>query len=301
MSELLEFITRYWTSLAPLAVLSGIYLTIGLLAIGFQLKKTESQLRARLLTWIFRLDLLGWSFIAISLAFCGLMLGAYEHNYVEGVRNVAGQAFSASLFTAFIISLVAKKRFTSSLLGQLKGREEATGELATNFQALATQMSVPKTHLYLADLPAPISMATSGRSNSVILARSLMKILTAEELSAVLSHELAHIRNGDALLKTLAVVYRRFLPQDPILRFLEPAIHREREFFADDLSSRLTGHPLRLASALIKIHEAYPANLHLASIGLSIMGSRPGFLSRHPPLKARVERLLRISLTLGIE
>ncbi len=301
MSELLEFVTGYWTSFTPLVLIAGIYLTIGFLSIMFQLKKNESRLRSQLLTWIFRLDLLGWSFIAISLAFCELMVGAYEQNYLEGVRDIAGQAFLVSLFTAFIISAVAKRRSTSAVLSQLQGKEKASGELAIKFQALADAMKVQQTQLYLADLSAPISMATSGKKDAVIVARSLIRLLTPEELSAVLAHELAHIKNGDAFLKTLAIAYRRFLPIDPILHILEPAIHREREFFADEVSARLTRHPLRLASALIKIHEAYPPHAQVAGAGLSIIGSSRGFLSRHPPLKERIERLLQFSSTLGIE
>lgn len=301
MAELFEFIFHFWTSLLPLTVFGGICLSIGLLSIVFQFKKTASQLRAKLLTWIFTLNILGWSFIAISLALCGVFVISNGHNYAMAVRNIVGEAFTGSLVIAIPVSIFAKRRASEMLLGRLPGRKLASGELVANFQSLASKMGVSHTRLYLADLPAPTSMAASGKSSVIILSRSLLKLLTTEELSTVLAHELAHIKNGDSSLKTLAVVYRRFLPIDPVLRLLEPAIHREREYFADELSARATARPLQLASALIKIHEAYPANVSVGVSGLSIMGGSRGFLSKHPPLKARVERLLRMSDVLIVE
>ncbi len=301
MGELFEFISLYWTSLLPLTVFAGTLIAIGLLSIVFQIKKTASHLRAKLLTWIFTLNILGWSFVAISLGLCGLFVMSNGHDYQLAVRNIVGEAFTGSLLIALPISIIAKRRASEMLLGRLPGRKLASGELASGFQSLAAKMEVPRVRLYLADLPAPTSMAASGKSRVVILSRSLLKLLTPEEISTVLAHELAHIKNGDSFLKTLAVVYRRFLPLDPVLRLLEPAIHREREYFADELSARTTSHPLQLASALIKIHEAYSTSVSLGVSGLSIMGASRGFLSKHPPLKARVERLLRMSEVLIVE
>ncbi len=301
MAELFEFIFHYWTSFLPLAVFSGTFIVIGLLSTIFQFKKTASQFRAKLLTWIFTLNILGWSFIAVSLALCGLFVMSNGENYEIAVRNIVGEAFTSSLIIALPVSILAKRRASEALLGRLPGRKIAYGELAASFNNLASKMGVPRTRLYLADLPTPNSMAASGKSSVVVLARSLLKLLTPEELSSVLAHELAHIKNGDSFLKTLAVVYRRFLPIDPVLRLLEPAIHREREFFADEVSARVTGRPLQLASALIKIHEAHPVNVSVGVSGLSIMGGSRGFLSKHPPLKDRVERLLHLDDALMLE
>jgi heat shock protein HtpX len=301
VAELFEFIFHYWTSFLPIAVFSAIFIAIGLLSTIFQFKKTASQLRAKLLTWIFTLNILGWSFVAVSLALCGLFVMSNGENYELAVRNIVGEAFISGLLIALPVSLLAKRRASETLLGGLKGRKLASGELGIRFSSLSSKMGVPRTRLYLVNLSTPTSMAASGKSSVVILARSLLKLLTPEELSAVLAHELAHIKNGDSFLKTLAVVYRRFLPIDPVLRLLEPAIHREREFFADEVSARVTGQPLQLASALIKIHEAYTANVSVGISGLSIIGKSRGFLSRHPPLKERVERLLQMDDVLMAE
>ncbi len=301
MAELSEFIFYYWTSLLPLTVFVGTLIAIGLLSIVFQFKKAASQLRAKLLTWIFTLNVLGWSFLALSLALCGLFVLSNGQNYEMAVRNIVGEAFTGGLLIALPISFLAKRRASEMLLGRLPGRKLASGDLATGFQSLATKMEVPRVRLYLADLSTPTSMAASGKSKVVILSRSLLKLLTPQELSTVLAHELAHIKNGDSFLKTLAVVYRRFLPLDPVLRLLEPAIHREREYFADEVSARMTAHPLQLASALIKIHEAYSTSVSVGVSSLSIMGASRGFLSKHPPLRARVERLLRMSDVLIVE
>jgi Zn-dependent protease with chaperone function len=68
------------------------------------------------------------------------------------------------------------------------------------------------------------------------------------------------------------VAIRTALPQDPIIHLVEAAFHIEREMVADETAVKATGKPLSLASALLKIHEAFPRR-NLRSYGtLSILG-----------------------------
>jgi len=86
----------------------------------------------------------------------------------------------------------------------------------------------------------------------------------------------------------------RILFFDPFSKFFDPAVHREREYLADEMGGRSTGKPAALASALVKIaNSGTPAK---ATWGLSILGGAGrGIFSRYPPLKERVHRLLLLS------
>ena len=69
------------------------------------------------------------------------------------------------------------------------------------------------------------------------------------------------------------------------------------EYLADEMGARSIGRPATMASALLKIEGRGPPPK--ASWGLSIVGFGSGILSRYPPLKERVQRLLLLSDLLG--
>ncbi len=150
---------------------------------------------------------------------------------------------------------------------------------------LTTTIGMPMPSIYLIDSPQPNAFAT-GRSPSkaaVAVTTGILDILTHEELEGVLGHELAHVRNRDILISSIAAMIgaaisilvrmsffmgggdNRNNPLGAIgfvlslvvgplaamlLRF---AISRTREFQADASGAEITGQPLQLASALEKI------------------------------------------------
>ena len=93
------------------------------------------------------------------------------------------------------------------------------------------------------------------------MSEKLLSLLKKDELEAVMAHELAHIKNSDTTLKALVTAYKTFLPIDPVVRLVEAAFHREREMAADETAAKTTKKPLSLASALLKIYEAFPKPL----------------------------------------
>lgn len=162
-------------------------------------------------------------------------------------------------------------------------------------EGLAIAAGLPKPRCYLIDDTAPNAFA-SGRNpkNSVIVVtKGLLEKLNRAELEGVIAHEMAHIKNYDILVQTLAVVMvgvvallsdwilrsffwggrRRskskgggnaaaiFVLVALVLAILSPlvaqlmrlAISRKREFLADADGALLTRYPPGLASALRKL------------------------------------------------
>jgi heat shock protein HtpX len=79
------------------------------------------------------------------------------------------------------------------------------------------------------------------------------------------------------------------------------AVSRSREFAADRGAAEMVGHPHGLASALRKLDQlaervpmdASPASAHMFIVSpLRGRGSLLGWFSTHPPITARIERLL---------
>lgn len=153
---------------------------------------------------------------------------------------------------------------------------------------LAVRAKLPMPRVYFIDEAQPNAFAT-GRDPAhaaVAATTGILRLLTPRELRAVMAHELAHVKNRDTLISSLAATVAGAISAlaqigmlfgagrgngrpahplaQPILLFLAPlaamliqlAISRAREFGADRGGAEISGDPEALASALAKI-EAY--------------------------------------------
>jgi heat shock protein HtpX len=157
---------------------------------------------------------------------------------------------------------------------------------------LALQAGLPMPRVYIIDQDQPNAFAT-GRNpehGAVAVTTGIMRILSQEELEGVIGHELAHIKNRDILVGTVAatiagaISYLAQMAQwamifggrrdddgehgspiaaivmmivGPIAAMLvQMAISRAREYGADAEGARIAGNPRRLAGALRKLQMA---------------------------------------------
>jgi heat shock protein HtpX len=108
------------------------------------------------------------------------------------------------------------------------------------------------------------------REPCLYLTTGLRELLTVEELTAVLAHELAHIANGDAVvmsvvgLPTSIMLGARGGGPDALVLLAIGAftnlgtslLSRYRELAADAGSAAITGRPSVLAAALLKVSDS---------------------------------------------
>jgi heat shock protein HtpX len=171
-------------------------------------------------------------------------------------------------------------------------RPEEAPQLFDSVERLTANAHLPMPRIYMTPSAQPNAFAT-GRDPqhaAVAVTQSIMTLLTPAELEGVLAHELAHVRNRDILISTIAATMaggismlasmarwtlllggyggRSDRDENPIALLIgiivapiaalmiQMAISRSREFEADATGARLSGKPLALASALQKI-EAY--------------------------------------------
>jgi heat shock protein HtpX len=151
---------------------------------------------------------------------------------------------------------------------------------------LSQQADLPKPKIAVADSRVPNAFATgkSPSSSAVAVTTGIMRTLNEDELEGVLAHELAHIKNRDVMVMTIAsflstiafIVVRwgwlfgggreRGGNQAPVIVailaslavwiisfLLIRALSRYREYSADRGGAVITGKPSALASALLKI------------------------------------------------
>lgn len=157
-------------------------------------------------------------------------------------------------------------------------------------EELSRKMNLPMPKLWIVDNPMANAFATgrSPKHASIAVTTGILNILDAEELRGVLAHELAHVKNRDTLITTIAATFASAIghlaymmrhvalwgsinndrrKENPfaliIVSILVPfaatlvqlAISRSREYAADDTGARCSHSPLALASALQKLEN----------------------------------------------
>jgi heat shock protein HtpX len=215
-------------------------------------------------------------------------------------------------------------------------REEAP-RLYEIVEELATRAGLPMPRLYIIPQDQPNAFATgrNPKHAAVAVTRGILKLLSEDELRGVLAHELAHVRNRDILISSVAatiagaITYLGYMllwfggdDDSPLgligslaLVLLAPiaasiiqlAISRQREFSADATGAEISGNPESLAGALLRLEEgakAIPMQVNQASEPLYIVKPFSGrgiqsLFSTHPPIEERVRRLRQMRPALG--
>jgi uncharacterized protein (TIGR03435 family) len=88
--------------------------------------------------------------------------------------------------------------------------------------------------------------------------------LPAEQLEALLRHELAHIRRHDYLVNILQSVAEALLFYHPAVWWVSGHIRAERELCCDDVAVSVSGDALTYARALVQLESYRPAHLGAA-------------------------------------
>lgn len=204
-------------------------------------------------------------------------------------------------------------------------------ELHRMVGVLAERAGIPKPSVHIIDSPTPNAFAT-GRSpakGAVAVTTGIMQVLSRDELAGVMAHELAHIKNRDTLISSIAATIAGAISMIAdmamwsmifgggdeeegggagglVMLILAPiaaliiqmAISRSREFVADAEGARILGDPQPLADALRKIEmsvkqrpmEVSPATSHLYIIN-PVFGGLAGLFSTHPATEKRIAKL----------
>jgi beta-lactamase regulating signal transducer with metallopeptidase domain len=121
----------------------------------------------------------------------------------------------------------------------------------------------------------------------ILLPFSISTYLTAEEIKAILLHELAHVRRNDYLINLIQQAIGVLLFFNPFSRLINTLINRERENCCDDMVVATTGNPLIYAQALLKLEQNKQQDWQLV---LAATGKQYHLLTR-------IERIMKTNKT----
>ena len=225
-------------------------------------------------------------------------------------------------------------------MGASEVSEQEYPQLHGTIGRLSQQADLPKPTVAVADTRVPNAFAAgrSRKSATVCVTKGLLQTLDDEELEAVVAHELAHVKNRDVMvmtiasfLSTLAFIVVRWgwlfgggrnrngggqvivaigvsFVVWVVSFLLIRALSRYREYAADRGAASITGKPGALASALLAIDgrmDRVPKEDLRDQAEMNaffVIPIRSGFIGRiastHPPTEKRVERLRELERSL---
>lgn len=190
--------------------------------------------------------------------------------------------------------------FSDKIVLRMYNAQEITREVHPSFygmvERLATCAGLPMPRVYIIPDESPNAFATGRNPEHAAVAATegILRILSTEELEGVMAHELAHVKNRDILISTIAATFAGAISMignmlqwgamfgagqrddeeggssligslamaiiAPIAAMLiQMAVSRSREFLADESGAGICGRPLALAGALRKLHNASQA------------------------------------------
>ena len=183
-------------------------------------------------------------------------------------------------------------------------------------EELTARADIPMPKLYRIEGEQPNAFATGRNPQHAVVAvtEGILRLLSKDELRGVIAHELAHVKNRDILVGTIAATFAGAISMlanmaqrtmifgggrssddresghpiagiammivAPIAALLiQMAISRSREFIADEGGAQMSGNPLSLANALRKLRaksEQIPMEANPATAHMFIINPLNG-------------------------
>jgi heat shock protein HtpX len=263
------------------------------------------------------------------------------------VGGLVGGAGGIAVFLAIAVVFNGAMFWFSDriALKMSRARPLASGELpdlVADVEDLSARARIPVPRLFVIPSQQPNAFAT-GRSpqhSAVAVTEGLVALMPRDQVRGVLAHELAHIRNRDVLVTTIAAMIgaaisaiANFLQfqwlfggdddESPLgaigsivailvapvaAMMLQFAVSRQREFLADATAAELLGEGRPLADALGTLQrgvEVLPMQVNPATASLYIASPLAGrgmssLFSTHPPIPVRIERLRALDAARGL-
>ncbi len=234
------------------------------------------------------------------------------------VGNLIGgkPGMTVALVMALVMNLIAyffSDKIVLATTGAIPVEREKDPELHNIVEEVARKANIPKPKVYLIPVETPNAFATGRNPENGVIAVTigLRKLLTSEELKGVIAHEIAHIKNRDILISTIAAVlvgaitYLAYMAQWALMfgglrrddeesgnplgfiatliaiiivpiaaTLIQLAISRSREYLADETGAKTIKNPVALAKALEKLenwNRAYPIDVNPAHAQMYIV------------------------------
>jgi len=208
---------------------------------------------------------------------------------------IGGQSGATVAFVIALVMNFGAYWFSDKIVLRMYGAKQVSEAEAPDLHRLVrnlatrAQLPMPKVYLIESDTPNAFATGRNPQHAAVAVTTGILRILSEEELTGVMAHELSHVTHRDILISTVAATIAgaiSYLAQmlqwamifgggdreerhplsfvaEIAVMILAPiaatmihlAVSRSREYDADLGGAQLCGQPLWLAEALRKLHQ----------------------------------------------
>ncbi|HYR88385.1 MAG TPA: zinc metalloprotease HtpX [Terriglobia bacterium] len=220
--------------------------------------------------------------LTVLLVFIGGAFGGRQGVIIAFMFAMATNMFSYWFSDKIVLRMYGAQEVTEAQAPELYG--------VTRDLAMKMHMPMPKVYIIPSEAPNAFATGRNPKHAAVAATQGILRLLTREELAAVMAHELGHVTNRDILIGTIAATIAGAISMlahmaqwgmifggfggrrdddegaggmigtilmiilAPIAALLiQMAISRSREYEADATGAHISGNPLALASALRKL------------------------------------------------
>jgi heat shock protein HtpX len=263
-----------------------------------------------------------------------LLLGGEALGGRQGLYIGLGFAVLMNFGSYFFSDKIALAMYRAQPVSETENPEvfRRVGPMTRN---LTQRMGIPMPKLYLIPDESPNAFAT-GRNpshSSVAFTHGILRLMSDNELEAVIGHELGHVKHRDILISTVAATMAAAITMLARMAFffggshrdeddrgsavggifmlilapiaamlIQMAISRSREYDADAAAAKYVGSPYPMINALQKLDtwskripmDASPATAHMFIIKPFTGQSVMRLFSTHPSTESRIARLQAI-------
>ena len=263
---------------------------------------------------------------------------------LTGLMLVAGQLIGGTTGLSIALGLAIVMNFGSYyfsdkiVLRMYKAKPAKKSDYPKLYKIVsevAKSAEIPKPKIYIVPTDNANAFATGRNPKNAVVAvtQGILKLLDEKELKGVLAHEIAHVKNRDILVSTIAatiaavISYLAFMARfaaifggmrddrggnglsllflailTPIIAvIIQLAISRSREYLADSTGAQFTKEPKALANALHKLEQANKnnpirfGNTATSSLFITNPFSARGLVSLFSTHPAMQERIKRLN------
>jgi heat shock protein HtpX len=267
-------------------------------------------------------------FTAIGYAIGGFFMNG---SWITGALIFLVLAAIMNIISYFFSSKIVLWSYKAKIV-----RKEDAPRLHEMVGKICMKSDMPMPRIAIIPTSTPNAFATGrNKKNAVVAAtEGLLTLLSDDELEGVLAHEMAHVKNRDILLMSVAATIAGAISfaarmlwfnmlfggrrgNDNILLLLvvmvtaplaalllQLAISRNREYKADREGALMIQRPLALARALEKLEEGNkrnpirrgnPATSNMFIVNPFRGGGFIVLFMTHPPMKKRIEKLHKLA------
>lgn len=277
-------------------------------------------------------------FTVLTLLFVGIgfLLGGYfMDNWVLGALIFLVLAAMMNIISYFLSDRIVLWSYKAKIV------TEAQAPRVYNIvKKICLKGDLPMPRVAIVPSQNPNAFATGRNKKNAVVAvtEGILPLLTDDELEGVLAHEMAHVKNRDILVMSVAatiagaisfaarmffwssvlgrgrgnvhpVIFIVVVITAPLAALLiQLAISRNREYKADREGALMIQRPMALARALAKLEEGNrrrpiergnPATSTLFIVNPFRGGGFVAMFMTHPPMKKRIRKLEELAQETG--